>query len=140
MDRIGSSVTNRVRIGSHTVSDVRRIASHMDACIHTRALARGATGDLHAGRPRFSAAPIAVRPLAHDGDGICRARLPPMTPSGPTGTAATDQLIFDFAVMLNGDDFDIRNYPSEGRIAPPLTCPGELPAPKLVSGVSSWSR
>ena len=34
MDGTGSGVTNRIRIGSHTASDVRKIASRMH-CTHT---------------------------------------------------------------------------------------------------------
>ena len=47
MDGTGSGVTNRVRIGSHTASDVRRIPSRMH-CTHTpRAWLRPANAHPH---------------------------------------------------------------------------------------------
>ena len=71
--------------------------------------------------------------------------LPPDSPAydaeWTTRYGSKDRLIFVFSVVLDldGDDFDIRDYPYEAAATPPLTCANAFPAPRLVSGVSSWS-
>ena len=63
-------------------------------------------------------------------------RLPAYDAEWTTRYDSKDRLIFVFSVVLDldGDDFDLRDYPANRRMPPPLTCAGEFPAPRLVSG------
>ena len=78
MDGTGSGVMNRIRIGNHTASDARQIASRMH-CTHTPRTT-GVPGDLHADRPRFLIATVAVTGMHGRSPSVAALRLVDVRP------------------------------------------------------------
>ena len=80
MDGTGSGVMNRIRIGSHTTSDARKIASRMH-CTHTpRTWLRRAT-------PTLTWRSLAKNPLRNDG--LSQSRCHASHPTIPAATGPT---------------------------------------------------
>ena len=80
MDGTGSGVMNRIRIGSHTASDARKIASRMH-CTHTpRTWLRRAT-------PTLTWRSLAKNPLRNDG--LSQSRYHASHPTIPAATEPT---------------------------------------------------
>lgn len=80
MDGTGSGVTNRIRIGSHTASDARKIASRMHWTHTPRTWLRPAT-------PTLTWRSLAKNPLRSDG--LSQSRCHASHPTIPAGTEPT---------------------------------------------------
>ena len=60
-----------------------------------------------------------------------------------TRYSSKDRLIFEFSVVvldLDGDDFDIRDYPGEGGNAATADMRNASWRPRWLNGASSWSQ